>query len=121
MYESHVLAAKASTGNNTHAGVECGGVYDQVAVQFVVEAVGATPTVTWKVQGSADGLNWYDMIYITDASDTPAVAAEVDTVVGASIHFLANAPSRKYDWFRLVTSANTNVTYRGELYTITDS
>jgi len=116
VYDRHLLAAAGSTGNNTHAAVKIGADYMALAFQFVVEAVGATPTVTWKFQGSPDGTNWYDIAYITDATDTVAVATIVSTATGGKIVFLANATSRKYKYFRCVTSANTNVTYRAEIY-----
>ena len=123
MFGRHSLAATGSTGNNTHAGVHIGGVYDAVAMQFIVEAAGATPTVTWKVQGSADSTdgsngNWFDVAYVTDASDTTATAGRTLTAVGAQINFLANPVARRFKWFRLVTSANTNVTYRADAYAI---
>lgn len=107
------------TGNNTHAGVRIDPEPRGLAFQFVVEAVGATPTVTWKIQGSLDedtvsdaNAAWYDVSYVTDASDTPAVATIASTAVGKKAIFLSNAQSRRYRRFRAVTSANTNVTYR---------
>jgi hypothetical protein len=113
----HLLAPKASTGSNTHAGFRADLSSDNLIVQFVVEAIGATPTVTWKIQGSMDSPdgvtgNWYDCGYFTDAVVTDAVAARTATAVGAQVEFL----NRPFKWFRLVTSANTNVTYHGELY-----
>jgi hypothetical protein len=54
LYEKHSLAAKGSTGNTTHPSVYLGSSYEAVVLQFVVEAAGATPTVTWKVQATAD-------------------------------------------------------------------
>lgn len=119
MYQDHELAPVGSTGNNTHDALRVGGVYDALAVEFEVEAVGATPTVTWKVQGSADGTNWYDWGYITDASDTIATATRSMTAEGTQINFLANPVARKYKHIRVVTSANTNVTYSARAYTIT--
>lgn len=114
----HYSHGRGTTGNSTGASVGVGGNYQTIAMHFVVEAVGATPTVTWKFQGSIDGTNWYDVAYVTDATDTLAVTTEVDTAVGASVHFLANPGTRKYKFFRCVTSANTNVTYRSEIYRV---
>lgn len=122
-YRKLALSAAAQTSNNTHAGVEVSGPGQsenaQVGWELIVEAVGATPTVTWKVQGSLDGSNWYDCLYITDASDTASAATRTATAVGRQVAFLSNAGTRMYRYFRLVTSANTNVTYSGSLYVFT--
>lgn len=89
-----------------------------IAIQFVVEVAGGTPTVTWKAQGSLDGSNWYDLFYLTDASDTPAATALTSTAVGAKVIYLdmGVGTSRQYPMYRVVTSANTNITYRAEMY-----
>src|SRR4051812_41087001 len=93
----HALASTGSTGNATHSAVEIKrGDSHVAAVQFVVEAVGATPTVTWKAQGSLDGTNWYDLAYITDASGTEAVTTRTATAVGAQVNFLSRATERQY-------------------------
>lgn len=118
----YVLAPTGSTGNNTHTASDSGPAPGPICCQFVVEAVGATPTVTFKFQGSQDGVNWYDMAYFTDSSDTSAVTTRTVTGVGASANFLDTVNSgRMYNFYRCVTSANTNVTYRAELYCFTDN
>lgn len=121
--QKYSLAAAGSTGNNTHTAVQATGrANDQVAVQFVVEVAGATPTITWKVQGSEDNVNWYDLLYVTDASDTASAATRVATAVGTQIEFVdAEGTAREYAFFRLVTTANTNITYRGEIYFFEDA
>jgi len=90
-----------------------------------VTVAGATPTVTWKVQGSVDDASvsdgnsaWFDVAYITDATDTAAVTARVRTTVGSDLQFLSNPVARRYRKYRLVTTANTNITYDADLYTI---
>lgn len=118
------FAPAGSTGNATFpasGGIEIdspnqGGGSAAIAFEFIVEAVGATPTVTFKWQGSVDGVNFFDVAYITDATDVLAVAALTKTAVGATIVFLANPAARAFKIFRLVVSANTNVTYRAEAY-----
>lgn len=113
---AHSLAPAGSTGNNSHSSLFVGGSYQALGIQFEVTAVGATPTVTWKAQGSLDGVNWVDLAYITDATDTVATATRTATAVGIQVAFLSNPVARKYDYIRLVTSANTNVTYKASLF-----
>jgi hypothetical protein len=125
LYDKHSLAATGQTGNNTHPSVWLGSSYEAVAMQFVVEVAGATPTVTWKVQASPDdnkvtdaNSNWYDVGYVTDGTDTIAQTARTATAVGAQVQFVSNPVARRYQKFRLVTSANTNITYRGEVFRV---
>lgn len=118
MYQDSVLAAAGSTGNNTHSSVHVGGEYKAIAFVMNVTAIGATPTITYKYQGSADGTNWFDVFYVTDATDTASAGTRVMTTVSQQIAFLANPVARRYKYFRLVTSANTNVTYNAALYRI---
>lgn len=117
MYDNISLAASGSTGNGTGTNCFVEG-YDALAFQFVVEAAGATPTVTFKFQGSLDGVNWYDVAYVTDANDTTSTATKTVTATGASILFLDNPVARKYKFARVVVSANTNITYRAEAWRI---
>lgn len=124
MYDLNYLAPVGSvgTGNfpaspSTGFQAESGG-YDTLVFQLVVENVGATPTMTFKFQGSPDGTNWYDVGYVTDASDTISQAATTVTTTGAHVFFLSNPLARRYKYFRLNVSANTNVTFRGELYRV---
>jgi hypothetical protein len=124
MYEKILAAPVGSTGSQTHASVELA-PYDTIAFQFVVEVAGATPSVTWKIQGSVDenivsdaNSNWYDVFYVTDSSDTGATTAITQTTLGAKLIFLDNPVARRYRKFRVVSSANTNVTYRCEAHRV---
>lgn len=92
---------------------------NSVAVQLVVEAVGATPTITWKVQGSYDATRWYDLAYIPHNTDTVASTAITTASPAAGdgvLIFMSNPVARQYKHYAIVVSANTNVTYRAELY-----
>lgn len=114
------LAAAGSTGNVTGSWVALYTADDVEAIgfQFVVEAAGATPTVTWKIQGSLDGTNAYDLSYITDATDTAATATRTATAAGAQVNFLnkGTGESRAYKYYRVVTTSNTNITFRCEMW-----
>jgi hypothetical protein len=109
--------AATSTGNNTHTAVRTD-ANETVAFEMEVTAIGATPTVTWKIQGSMDGTSFWDVAYVTDANDTVAVAGRTMTTVSSQIQFLSNPVARRYKFYRLVTSANTNVTYRARAHRI---
>lgn len=113
------LAATGTTGNVTGTGVAVrppSGHGTLVGFQFVVEAIGATPTITFKYQGSFDNVNFYDVAYILDSTSTLSVATRVVTTVAGFVQWLENSPSRGYNFFRVVTTLNTNVTYRAELW-----
>jgi len=116
-----VMAATGSNGSTTHGAVNSDPDSRMECFHFVVEAVGGTPTITFKVQGSLDGTNWTDIPYITGSSDTAATTGITVTATGVTPIWLANADARFYKQFRLVTSANTNVTYRCELYEVPGS
>ena len=116
----YALIATGATTNQTGAGVETTNIVEdaQIAHQLVVEAVGATPAITWKIQGSLDNANWYDCVYYTDANDTSAVAARTGpTAAGAQVQWLDSGnSSRMYRYWRAVISGITNTTYRVEMY-----
>jgi hypothetical protein len=126
--KSYLATPGAQTGNNTHTSVALPDPLDQhhsIDFVFVVEAVGGTPTVTFKWQVSADdpaladaSSTFVDVNYVTDASDTPATATRSVTAVGVThewIAYVAAAENRQWRKARLVTTSNTNVTYHGEI------
>ena len=117
MYEKILLAPLASTGNITGTATDVNGG-ETVAFTFDVSAIGATPTVTYKYQGSADGVTFYNLAYVTDATDTLSVATRTATTVSQQIAFVSNPVARRYRYFRVVTTANTNVTYSASAYRI---
>lgn len=110
------LAPTGSTGNSVGTAVGIGSSYHTLAFQFVVE--GAGTTVTYKFQGSMDQANWYDLGYITDASDALSQATRVRTSVGADICFVSNPVARQYQYYRVVVTANTGITWRAEAHTL---
>jgi hypothetical protein len=112
------LAPNGSTGNITGAAVGIGSSYNTLAFLFVVEVAGGAPTVTYKFQGTMDGINWFDLGYITDASDSLSQATRVRTAVGADICFVANPVARQYAAYRVIVTGNNNITFRAEAYTL---
>ena len=111
------LAPTGTTGANTHQSVFVEPGTRGLAAQFVVEVIGGTPTVTFLFQGSFDNVNFYPIPYFTAANDTVSAAGIAVTSVAGSVVYLDTAGgSRFFEWVRCVTTSNTNVTYRAELY-----
>ena len=114
------LANAGTTGNNTHTSIRLSpSELMAIGIEFVVEAAGATPTVTWKVQGTLAEATvpdasaaWEDVPYILSSTATESQATRVATAVGSQFQWLSLASgSRFYKRIRLVTTANTNITY----------
>lgn len=115
------LAAVGSVGNASHASLAVPPDAQNLAFEFEITAAGATPTITFKLQGSQDDVgvpdassDWFDISMMPSASDT-SLATDTKTAVGVYEYFLEVA-RRSVAKLRLVTSANTNVTYEGELH-----
>lgn len=85
------------------------------AALVITSAVGATPTVTVNIQGSVDGVNFYNVPYALNATpETPAVAALTITTAVTTVYQLR--PGHAWRWLKLVLSANTNVTLTADLF-----
>lgn len=72
-------ASPGSTGNNTHASFRVSPAARKVGFVLVSELGGATPAISWKVQGSLDGdtvadgsASSFDLACVSAASDSPA-------------------------------------------------
>lgn len=70
---------------------------------------GATPTVTVNLQGSSDGVNWFNVEYSLVATPSTKVVAAITVTTTVVTTYLV---SGGYGWrfFRVAFSANTNVT-----------
>src|SRR5215203_742580 len=79
------------------------------ALLKITSTIGATPTVTLNIQGSANGTDWYNVPYAD--SSTPATwvitALTITTAVTSYKYLQPNYPWR---YLKAVLSANTNVT-----------
>lgn len=116
------LAPSTAGANVTHQGASVPEYLDKVTVVVNITAVGGTPTVTYKLQGSIDSgdvpdatSNWFDLMLLPSNADV-AVATDTKTAVGSYAYSLAVGRTC-LSKVRLVTSANTNVTYDADLAT----
>lgn len=106
------LAPSGSVGTGRKSASLGGAATTRVGIEFEVEAVGATPTVTFTVQGSYDGVNWSDMQYVRlDSSVAASKAGVVRTAVGKEHLFVDGLDKRFVRFVAVNVTANTNVTF----------
>ena len=114
------------TGNDTSNGVKVLPETRDILLNFIVEAAGAGPTVTYKWQYSLDAhditdaaATWTDVSYTlpTDTAETFASTTRARTSVSIDtlLPYMGAKVSMAYRRFRVVTTSNTNITYRAEV------
>jgi|GEM_PF-3167891 len=108
--------SSAQTGNGTSTNiVDRGAFTGRPALLKLTTAVGATPTCTYAIEGSADGINWFAVSYADSATpDTGSVATFAITTAGTAYKILR--VDQPWRYLRLTYSANTNVTNTADLY-----
>lgn len=98
---------------------------NKVAIEFEVEAVGATPTVTFNIQGLAPGgdptdANHWSNLAMVQADSTVAASPTGVTVtaVGKTFRWVAGEAfdDRFFDGLAINITANTNITFRSALH-----
>lgn len=108
------------TGRGSVAGLENilpGGA--KALVEFEVEAQGATPTITFTVQGSLDGTTFFDIAYVDgDATVAQSKAAKVVTTISKTFVFVDGLDKRFFKALAVNVSANTNTTFSARLHII---
>jgi hypothetical protein len=116
------LATKGSTGTGLKSAqnLEFATV---MAVEFQVEAVGGTPTVTYTVKGCPPGKdpntagNYVALAYVTENAGTASSsAAFTTTAVGRNVVFIDGLDRRFFIAIAVDVTANTNVTYSARVH-----
>ncbi|MGW3651895.1 hypothetical protein [Streptomyces sp. NPDC000878] len=107
--------SQAQAGNGVSTNIaDRGGDVARSALLAITTTVGATPTCTYAIEGSADATNWFAVSYAEPATpDTGAVAAFNITTAGTTLKILR--PNQPWRYLRLAYSANTNVTNTADL------
>jgi hypothetical protein len=95
----------------------------RVAVELIVEAVGGTPTLSYQVQGLRPGgdptvaADWYTLSVLDpDASVATTNAPPAVTAVGKTTKYIDGLALRFFDAIAVNVTANTNVTFRTNIY-----
>jgi hypothetical protein len=106
----------AQVGNGASTNVADRGGAIGPALLRVTTAIGATPTCTYAIEGSADNVNWYPVQYADSA--TPGTVVVTTFVITTAITALKIIqPNQPVRYLRVTYSANTNVTNTTDVFT----
>ncbi|OKK06422.1 hypothetical protein AMK26_10375 [Streptomyces sp. CB03234] len=102
--------SNAQTGNGVSTNVaDRGGVTERPALLKITTTVGATPTCTYAIEGSADGTSWFPVAY-ADSATPETVSVATFQLTTATTTYKILRPDQPWRFVRLAYSANTNVT-----------
>ena len=110
--------AAAATGNFTAGPVwlrQFAGFADRARAIVINNTAGATPTVTVNIQGSVDGITYFNIPYaLVGSPSTFVVTAITLTSTAQNVYLLQTG--QPYNYIQVVFSANTNETIDVWLY-----
>jgi hypothetical protein len=115
-YTPNVLAS-AQTGNftSTAASRNSESDYQIGGAVVITSAIGATPTVTVNIQGSVDGVNYFNIPYALVATPTTFVLTALTITTAVTTSYLLQG-AIPWTFVQIVASANTNVTLTATAY-----
>lgn len=111
-----VTLSTAQTGNGQSTNAADRGGARGPALLKITTTVGATPTVTVAVEGSADGTNWFNIPYADSATPTTVAVATFAITTATTVYKLLQV-DQPWRYVRLTYSANTNVTTTADVWT----
>jgi hypothetical protein len=110
-----LLTASVATGPTPPATLD-----EQAALQgpgaiVITSTIGGAPSATVNIEGSADGVNWFNVPYALVATPSTFVltALTITTAVTTTYLLQANQP---WQFLRLNVTANNNVTLTAKAY-----
>ena len=101
--------SSAQTGNGASTNVIDRGGSTGPALLTITTTVGATPTCTYLIEGSADGLDFFPVAY-ADAATPETVSVATFIVTSATTVRKILRPNHPWRFLRVTFSLNTNVT-----------
>jgi hypothetical protein len=108
-------AAQTGTGDSTNVARRGDRDVWPAGLLQIVSTIGATPTVTVNIQGSADGVAWFNIPYATTAAPTTWVVAALTITTATTAHYILKEEV-PWRYLKLALSANTNVTLTATAY-----
>lgn len=115
-YPGNLQTAQTGNADSTNIVQRSGGDANlRSPVLRIVSTIGATPTVTVNIVGSADGTTWWNIPYsplASAAGDWSKAALVITTAVTS--HY-ALMPGQSWTYIKLVMTLNTNVTLTSDV------
>ena len=111
---ANLAAAQAGNGASTNVG-DRGGLNGPGAIR-ITTTVGATPTCTYAIEGSVDGVNFVP-IPIADPATPQTLSVATFTITTAGTIFKYLLVDFPWRFVRVTFSANTNVTNTVDVFT----
>lgn len=94
--------------------VDRGAANERSALLKITTTIGATPTCTYAIEGSADGTNWFSVAY-ADSATPETVSVATFAITTATTVYKILRPGHPWRYLRITYSANTNVTNTADL------
>lgn len=117
--KSHIVdLSDAQTGNGDSTNVANRGTegIGRPGAVVITSTVGATPTVTVNIQGSANGTHFHNIPYALVATPSTFVVSAITITTAVTTTYLLQA-NQPWAYLKLVYSANTNVTLTATAHT----
>lgn len=108
--------SSAQTGNGQSTNIADRGGARGPALLRITTTVGATPTCTYAIEGSADGTNWFNIAYADSATPTTVAVATFAITTATTVYKLLQV-DQPWRYVRLTYSSNTNVTNTADVWT----
>ena len=105
---ANLSSAQTGNGDSTNT-VDFGDRTGPVLLK-ITSTVGATPTVTVNILGSADGTNFINIPYAAVATPTTVTVAQLAAITTATTSYYYLQPNYPWRYLKLAYTANTNVT-----------
>jgi len=107
--------AQTGSGVSTNIADRGASQVGKAALLKITTTIGATPTCTYLIEGSADGTNWFPIPYADSA--TPATFVVTTFVITtATTAYKILQPNQPWRFARVTYSANTNVTNTADVF-----
>lgn len=110
---ARLSTSQSGNGPSTNI-VDRGAATERPALLTITTVVGATPTCTYAIEGSANGTAWFPAAYADPATPETPAAATFDITTAGVTHRLVR-PGSPWRFLRLTYSANTAVTNTADI------